>query len=101
MRDHRPSRTKRGRYAGKRGGAVTFRCTKRSLHRSFGGGDGSSVEELEALRRESDYKTAKEQALAISARGYTAHQLKGEALPATPMRRFPRRGGGPVGGAGL
>ena len=78
------SRTKRGRYAVSVEGQYLFSLHEEVFYTArLAVGMDLSVEELEALRRESDYKTAKERALRLlSARGYTAHQLK-EKLPAS------------------
>ena len=72
------SRTKRGRYAVSVEGQYLFSLHEEVFYTArLAVGMDLSVEELEALRRESDYKTAKERALRLlSARGYTAHQLK-------------------------
>ena len=60
----------------KRNHAVLVGLHASSLSQEENASD-ATLEELEALRRESDYKTAKERALRLlSARGYTAHQLK-------------------------
>ncbi len=72
------SQTKRGRYAVSVEGQYLFSLHEEVFYTArLTVGMDLSVEELEALRRESDYKTAKERALRLlSARSYTAHRLK-------------------------
>lgn len=72
------SRTKRGRYAVSVEGEYLFSLHEETFYTArLSVGMEVSVEELEALRQESEYKSAKERALRLlSARGYTAQQLK-------------------------